>query len=340
MRDQINTLVVDDSATMRKIIRASLETDPKINVIGEAKDAPSARDVLASEKVDVLTLDVEMPGMDGIEFLEQIMRFRPLPVIMVSSHTQKGARATVEALARGAFGCVGKPSLATRHKPFADLVPLVHAAAHANIQKRSQTRMDRPCPVPNFRPNGTVLAIGASIGGVEALTEILSVFPPNCPPTLITQHMPKRYTANFADRLNRTCAPKVFEARDGMPIKPGHVYLAPGGDAHMEVDLSPALRCVLVQGPKTSGHSPSIDRLFSSCTRLGKRGLGVILTGMGKDGAQGLLEMRQAGAKTVGQSAETCVVHGIPKAASNLGAVEHQVALKNIAKHVLTKCNA
>lgn len=338
MSEQIRVLVVDDSLTMRKIIRTALEADRGILVVGEAGDAPSARNLLASRKVDVITLDVEMPVMDGLEFLERIMRYRPLPVIMVSAHTQKGARASVEALARGAFGCVGKPTLQTRNNPFFDLAPMVHAAARANLQKWGPEKKNRPCPVSDFRPNGTVLCIGASIGGVEALSEILSVFPPNCPPTLITQHMPKGFTEKFAERLDRHCAAKVQEARDGMPIKSGHVYLAPGGDAHLEIKLTPVLACRLLAGPKVTGHSPSIDRLFSSCAHMGARALGVILTGMGKDGAAGLLEMRQAGAHTVGQSADTCVVHGIAGVATRLGAVKDQVPLKGIAKHVLEKC--
>ncbi|MEL7255791.1 MAG: chemotaxis response regulator protein-glutamate methylesterase [Pseudomonadota bacterium] len=340
MSDHIKTLVVDDSPTMRRIIRASLETDPRIHVVGEAPDAPSARDLLTSEAVDVVTLDVEMPGMDGIEFLDRIMRYHPLPVIMVSTHTQKGARATVEALARGAFGCVGKPTLDTRHKPFDGLIPLIHAAADANLQNRKAPPTQHSCPVPGFKPNGKVVVIGASIGGVEALSQILAAFPENCPPTLITQHMPKGYTESFAERLDRKCAPRVQEAADGMAIKAGHVYLAPGGDRHLEVKQAPTLHCTLVRGPKVSGHSPSIDRLFSSGAALGPRGMGVILTGMGRDGAQGLLQMRQAGAHTVSQSADTCVVPGIVKAATHLGAVLNDIALHAMADHILTTCNA
>lgn len=340
MSEHIKTLIVDDSATMRRLIRAALEIDHRIDVVGEAKDAPGARDVISTQAVDVVTLDVEMPGMNGLQFLERIMRHRPMPVIMVSSHTKAGASATVEALARGAFGCVAKPSIGSDGPPFGDLIPLVHAAVRANVQRTRSDRKERPCPVAQFAPNGTILAIGASIGGVEALSEILSVFPANCPPTVITQHMPKGYTENFAERLDRNCAPTVREASDGALIKPGHVYLAPGGDQHLEIQAHPHLKCELVPGEKVSGHSPSIDRLFSSCAALQDRVLGVILTGMGRDGADGLLRMRQAGASTLGQSAKTCVVHGIAKAATELGAVQEQVDLGDMAKRILTKCSA
>ncbi|MEM7596543.1 MAG: chemotaxis response regulator protein-glutamate methylesterase [Pseudomonadota bacterium] len=340
MNDQTRVLVVDDSSTMRRLIRAVLETDPKISVVGEAQDAPSARDLISTELVDVVTLDVEMPGMNGLEFLERIMRHHPMPVIMVSQHTQSGASATVEALARGAFGCVAKPTLSSEGDPFADLVDLVHAASRANVQQQIAHPAYRPCPVPDFKPNGQIVAIGASIGGVEALSEILSVFPKNCPPTVITQHMPEGYTQNFAERLDRTCAPIVHQVTDDTPIEPGHIYLAPGGHEHMEVRLQPQLKCVLIPGEKVSGHCPSIDRMFSSCAALKDRVLGVILTGMGKDGAAGLLQMKEAGARTIGQSAETCVVHGIAKAATALGAVEEHVDLPDIAKRILQRCSA
>lgn len=340
MNEQTRVLVVDDSSTMRCLIRAALETDPQISVVGEAQDAPTARDIISAEPVDVVTLDVEMPGMNGLEFLERIMRHRPMPVIMVSQHTRSGASAAVEALARGAFGCVAKPTLSSEGAPFADLVQLVHAASRANVQKHISHPPHRPSPVADFKPNGQLVAIGASIGGVEALSEILSVFPANCPPTVITQHMPEGYTQNFAERLDRTCAPKVIQVANDTPIKPGHIYLAPGGCEHMEVRLQPHLKCVLIPGEKVSGHCPSIDRMFMSCAALGERVLGVILTGMGKDGASGLLQMREAGARTIGQSAETCVVHGIAKAATTLGAVQEHVALPDIAKRILQRCNA
>lgn len=333
-------LVVDDSSTMRRLIRAALETDPKIAVVGEAQDAPTARDLISSKPVDVVTLDVEMPGMSGLEFLERIMRHHPMPVIMVSQHTQARASATVEALARGAFGCVAKPTIASQGAPFADLVELVRAASRANIQKRISHPPYRPSPVPDFTPNGQIVAIGASIGGVEALTEILAAFPSNCPPTIITQHMPEGYTQNFAERLDRTCAPKIRHVTQDTSLETGHVYLAPGGHKHMELRCQPHLKCVLVPGEKVSGHCPSIDRLFSSCAALGNKVLGVILTGMGKDGAAGLLKMKEAGAHTIGQSEKTCVVHGIAKAATVVGAVEEQVDLPDIAKRILQRCRA
>ncbi|MEO0752909.1 MAG: chemotaxis response regulator protein-glutamate methylesterase [Pseudomonadota bacterium] len=340
MNQQTRVLVVDDSSTMRSLIRAVLETDPMIAVVGEAHDAPSARDMISTDTVDVVTLDVEMPGMNGLEFLERIMRFHPMPVIMVSQHTQSDANATVEALARGAFGCVAKPNLDTQGAPFGDLVSLVHAAARANSHGHNTRATYRSSPVAHFQPGDQIVAIGASIGGVEALSEILSVFPRNCPPTVITQHMPEGYTENFAERLDRTCAPIVQQATDNALLEAGHIYLAPGGEEHLEIRQQPQIKCILTPGEKMSGHCPSIDRLFFSCAALGARVLGVILTGMGKDGASGLLKMREAGAHTIGQSADTCVVHGIAKAATMLGAVEEQIALEDIAKRILVRCSA
>lgn len=337
MNEATRVLVVDDSRTMRRMIRAVLEADETIRVIGEAHDAASARQFISLHQVDVVTLDVEMPGVNGIEFLKRIMRHKPMPVIMVSTHTQKGAIATVEALACGAFACVAKPDMRSKGEPFDDLTKLVRAATRANVSRRPETPPNRP--MAGFQGNGRLIAIGASIGGVQALSVILSEFPINCPPTLITQHMPERYTKNFADRLDRICAPKVSEAKHGAPIKSGNIYLAPGGTQHLELGDEKDWRCALVDGPKVSGHSPSIDALFKSCARLGGRAVGVILTGMGKDGAAGLLEMRNAGASTMAQSEETCVVYGIAKAAHSFGAVEQHIALHDISKRILQKCS-
>ena len=339
MTENVKVLVVDDSQTMRRLIRAALEMDHMITVVGEAEDAPSARDFISAHKVDVVTLDIEMPGMSGLEFLRRIMRHRPMPVIMVSSLTRKGTSASVEALASGAFACVAKPDMRMRGKPFEGLTNLVRAAARANLLHGAVRRKALKPAVVNFKPNKQIVAIGASIGGVEALTVILSAFPENCPPTLITQHMPEGYTENFAERLDRMCAPKVQQAADGAPIRTGHVYLAPGGNRHLEFNQTRELTCRLVPGEKVSGHSPSIDQLFHSFAAIGARALGVILTGMGKDGASGLLEMRKAGAHTIGQTEETCVVYGIAKAAHANGAVAEQVPLDQIAKRILTHCN-
>lgn len=269
--------------------------------------------------------------MNGIEFLEKIMRLRPMPVIMVSTLTQAGAGITLRALEIGAVDCVGKPD-------FDGLVEKVKAAAGARVRA---LEVARPAQRPtDYRPGERVVAIGSSTGGVEALITVLQNFPENCPPTLITQHMPATFTKSFAERLNRLCAPRVEEAQDGAPIKIGAIYLAPGGAAHLEARGS-AQRpvCALRSADPVSGHRPSVDVLFHSVARVfGARALGVILTGMGKDGADGLLAMREAGARTLGQDEASSVVYGMPKAAFQIGAVEKQAPLSRLGPIMLDLC--
>jgi len=230
---KIRVLIVDDSATMRSLIGAVLRRDPEIEIVGTAGDPLEARTAIKALEPDVLTLDIEMPNMNGLEFLEKIMRLRPMPVVMVSTLTQRGADATLEALEIGAFDCVGKPGPdADVVTAFAELVDKVKAAAKADSGKR-------------FTPNGRMVAIGSSTGGVEALLTVLSRYPVNCPPTVITQHMPAAFTKSFADRLNRGCAAEVSEAWDGAPLQTGKVYLAPGGATHLEVAGQSSPRCTL-----------------------------------------------------------------------------------------------
>jgi two-component system chemotaxis response regulator CheB len=324
--------VVDDSLTMRGLISGVLRRDPEIEVIGSAGDPYEAREAIKQFEPDVITLDVEMPKMNGIEFLEKIMRLRPMPVIMISTLTQAGADISLQALELGAVDCVGKPH-------FEGLAEKVKAAARARIRPLSM-RMPRQARQVDYRPNGKVLAIGSSTGGVEALIAVLSGFPANCPPTLITQHMPESFTASFAERLNRLCAPQVEEAVDGAPIEPGRIYVAPGGARHLEAvgGLSP--RCRLVEGPPENGHRPSVDVLFRSVEQaFGARAVGVILTGMGRDGAKGLRQMRDAGAQTIGQDESTSIVFGMPKVAAELGAVERQLPLAEIGSAALKICS-
>lgn len=329
----VRVLIVDDSPTIRGLIRATLQRDPGIEVVGEAGDPFEAREAIKTLTPDVITLDVEMPKMTGIEFLEKIMRLRPMPVIMCSTLTQAGATISLEALEMGAFDCVGKPN-------FDDLIDKVKAAARARIRPLSQ-RTPQPRRDPAYRPSSKLLAIGSSTGGVEALCTILEGFPENCPPTLITQHMPPTFTASFAARLDRLCAPKVQEATDGAPIQPGHIYIAPGGDKHLIVKEGLQPRCMLVEGPPVSGHRPSVDMLFSSAAKAyGARAVGMILTGMGRDGAQGLKAMRDAGARTLGQDEATCVVYGMPRVAFELGAVERQAPLGSLCDAALDLCAA
>lgn len=327
---KVRVLIVDDSATIRGIISNVLGRDPDIEVVGSAGDPLEARDAIKQLNPDVITLDVEMPKMSGIEFLERIMRLRPMPVLMVSTLTQAGAATSLQALELGAIDCVGKPD-------FEGLAEKVKAAARARV--RSLAQAPRSAPIQNYRPGSKILAIGSSTGGVEALHTLLSTFPANCPPTIITQHMPPTFTASFAARLDKLCAPTVQEATDGAPIVPGRVYLAPGGSAHLEVRGGATPCCRLVEGPPVNGHRPSVDVLFHSvCRTYGRRAVGVILTGMGRDGALGLKAMRETGASTIGQDEASCVVYGMPKAAFELGAVQRQLSLGAIAGAALDSC--
>ena len=334
----IRVLVVDDSATMRAIIANTLNRDPQIQVVGQAADPLQAREAIKTLNPDVITLDVEMPRMNGLDFLERIMRLRPMPVVMVSTLTSRGAEATLRALELGAFDCVAKPS-AANPAGFERLLPMVHAAAGARLRP-VLSQASRPVPA-GFRPDGRVLAIGSSTGGVEALLAILSKFPANCPPTVITQHMPGTFTASFAQRLNRSSAARVAEASDGAPLAPGQIYLAPGGDTHLEVTGAGPWRCRLRAADTVNGHRPSVDVLFHSVAKAaGARAAGAILTGMGRDGAAGLLAMRQAGAHTLGQDEASSVVYGMPRAAFEMRAVMKQVPLGSMATEMLEICNA
>ncbi|MDE1993023.1 MAG: protein-glutamate O-methylesterase CheB [Rhizobiaceae bacterium] len=336
MSAQARVLVVDDSPTMRGLITAVLRSDPEVDVIGQAGDAMEARAAIKALNPDVLTLDIEMPNMNGLDFLEKIMTLRPMPVIMVSTMTHRGAEATLAALEIGAFDCVGKPAPG-EPRPFGDLAEKVKAAARSQRQflKPAATHVAPPA-VADFRVGRKIVAIGSSTGGVEALIAVLQKFPANCPPTVITQHMPPSFTKSFAERLNRLCAPVVQEATDGARLEIGKIYLAPGGDRHMQIANVSAPQCRLIERDPVNGHRPSVDVLFDSVAELaGRNAVGVILTGMGRDGAAGLLKMRHAGARTIGQNEKTCVVYGMPRVAYELGAVEQQFPLNAIGDEIL-----
>jgi two-component system chemotaxis response regulator CheB len=339
MSRPVRVLVVDDSPTMRGLITAALRRDPEIEVVGSAADPLEARTLIKALNPDVITLDIEMPNMNGLEFLEKIMRLRPMPVVMVSTLTQAGADITLAALEMGAVDAVGKPSAGvTAVEAFAELAVKVKTAALSRVRARGP--VEAPKVRAGYQANkDQILAIGASTGGVEALLTILSAFPANCPATVVTQHMPATFTGSFAARLDKMCAATVSEAVDGAPLTPGHIYLAPGGEAHMEVSGANP-RCRLVKGPTVSGHRPSVDVLFQSVARLRRPMTGVILTGMGRDGAQGLLEMRNAGARTLGQDEASCVVYGMPRVAFEIGAVERQLSLARLSNAILDLCAA
>ena len=347
---KIRVLIVDDSATMRSLIAAALRKDPDIDVVGQAGDPLEAREAIKALNPDVITLDVEMPNMNGLDFLEKIMRLRPTPVIMISTLTQAGADATLTALEFGAVDCVGKPvagGVGDAISAFSGLPERVKAAAGARLRplasNAGRNAPPRPVPPPTdtgFRTNGRLVAIGASTGGVEALLAVISRFPANCPPTVITQHMPGTFTRSFAERLNRSNAATVEEAYDGAPLDTGRVYVAPGGAMHLEVAGGGGLRCKLINGDPVNGHRPSVDVLFHSVAKVvGGKAVGAILTGMGRDGAKGLLAMRQAGAMTIAQDEGSCVVYGMPKVAMEIGGAQKQLSLERIGSAILSSCN-
>ncbi len=335
----IRVLVVDDSATMRGLISNTLNQDPGIEVVGTAADPLEAREAIKALNPHVITLDVEMPNMNGLDFLEKLMRLRPTPVVMVSTLTVRGAEATLTALELGAVDCLAKPATGGPNA-FDELAEKVKLAAQSRPRARPAAREAAARPTKAYAPDGRILAIGSSTGGVEALMTIVAHLPENCPPTVITQHMPATFTRSFADRLNRACAAEVAEAYDGAPLSPGRVYLAPGGEAHLSIEGAAQLRCRVSPGDLVCGHRPSVDVLFSSVARTARsRAVGVILTGMGRDGAQGLLAMREAGAGTLGQDEATSVVYGMPKSAHEAGAVGRQLPLEKIGPEILKMTN-
>ena len=337
----VRTLIVDDSAAIRATLAHIFSSDPEIEVVGMAPEPHTARAMIKELNPDVITLDVEMPGMDGLSFLERIMRLRPMPVVMCSSLTAAGAEVTVEALRLGAVDCIAKPTGGP-----AELAS--SAAWLCRTVKNAGRSSVRPAPAPVAPKRGSddsaipfrdiVIAIGASTGGVEALFHLLSAFPENCPPTLIVQHMPEAFTSSFADRLNRACPPHVVEARDAQPIAPGTVYIAPGGTHHMTLHGGLGGRIRLIESDPVGGHRPAVDMLFRSVVNSGAPAVGAIMTGMGADGAQGLLEMRRSGAETFGQSRDSCVVWGMPRAAMELGAVSKEISLSGMAGAILSAC--
>ena len=339
----VRTLIVDDSPTMRAVIARNLSQSPDIEVVGAADGVTSAREMIKALNPDVITLDVEMPGMNGLDFLDKIMRLRPMPVVMLSTLTSRGADASIRALELGAFECVAKNpnGLEIRDNPGEPtLIDIVRAAARRGHKPRQESIAPKP-PATYVARADAVIAIGSSTGGVEALIEVLRGFPADCPPTVIVQHMPATFTTTFAARLDRLSLPTVLEARSGVPLQRGHVYLAPGGSHHLEVIGTSDLRCRLVADDPTSGHRPSVDRLFTSIAKtVGASAAGAILTGMGRDGAAGLKLMRDTGAFTIGQDEASCVVYGMPQAAHQIGACEVQLPLNKVAGRLLRECRA
>ncbi|MGK7344929.1 MAG: protein-glutamate methylesterase/protein-glutamine glutaminase [Candidatus Nitrospinota bacterium M3_3B_026] len=349
MRKKIRVLVVDDSSLVRNILEKGLSADPDIEVVGVAPDPYIARDKIVQLSPDVLTLDVEMPRMDGVEFLRRLMPQYPLPVVMVSALTQKGKRITIEALEAGAVDFVTKPSTDVARGLSAmldDLREKVKAASKANVSSwRKAERARQPGVISGTRAlaesTDKVIAIGASTGGTEAIKRVLARFPRNTPGVVIVQHMPAGFTRTFAERLNAQCAMEVSEAADGERVLAGKALVAPG-DRHMMVERSGGIYRVRVKdGEKVSGHRPSVDMLMGSLAKsAGPNAVGVILTGMGADGAQGLLAMRRAGARTIAQDKDSCIVFGMPKVAHDVGGAERLLPLDAIAQEVIKLISA
>lgn len=337
----VRVLIVDDSKTIQRLLTAILSRDPEISVVGTAPEPAIARQMIKDLNPDVLLLDVEMPNMSGLEFLEKIMRLRPMPVIMVSTLTERGASVTLEALELGAVDYFPKAALTipeNREEAAAELIAKIRIAATAKVHALTGHGV-RPA-ASGYVPGKRIVAIGASTGGVEAICEVLQHFPENCPPTVITQHMPHGFTSMFAARLNRMYRPIVTEATDGAKLEVGRIYIAPGGEAHLTIAGDGPAKCRLVAGEKTSGHRPSVDVLFESVVAAKVPALGVILTGMGRDGASGLKTLRDSGAPTIGQDASSSTIYGMPRVAMEEGAVERQLPLSAIGEEILRLCAA
>lgn len=339
----IRVLIVEDSVLFRELLVQCLNSEEGIEVVGTAADPFEARDMLQKNPVDVMTLDVEMPKMGGIEFLRKLMPQLPLPVVVVSSLSDK----VFDALNAGAVDFVAKPSCANR-KQLEDFIrnellvkiKIASIAKIGSIKKNVLQSSPSSLTVRN-KDKDLIVAIGASTGGTEAIATVLKEFNPDIPGVVIVQHMPQGFTAMYAKRLNDQCKIVVKEAKSGDIVRPGQALLAPGGDSHMElVKVGDTYQVVLKKAPKVNGHCPSVEVLFNSVAKAaGNRAVGIILTGMGGDGGKGLLEMRNAGAQTIGQDESTCVVYGMPKVAYDCGAVMYQEKLQDIAKKTYSVLN-
>ena len=356
---RIRVLIVDDSALVRSLLSDILTSDPSIEVVGVASDAHVAREKIKALNPDVLTLDVEMPKMDGITFLKNLMRLRPMPVVMVSSLTERGADVTLDALALGAVDYLSKPKidLAATLKDYGEeLVEKIKIASKASVRALDPRRaavigaraahntdavLPKAGPPRHLRTTDRIIAIGASTGGTEAIKEVLTHLPPDSPGVVIAQHIPKAFSTPFARRMNDCSQVTVYEAEDGQQVMAGHAYIAPGDRHLMVVRDGARYVCKLDDGVPVNRHKPSVDVLFRSVAQnAGRNAIGVILTGMGKDGAKGLKEMLDAGSQTIAQDEATSVVWGMPGEAVALGAAQHVLPLDNVANRILSLADA
>ncbi|WP_336766620.1 chemotaxis response regulator protein-glutamate methylesterase [Pantoea dispersa] len=341
---KITVMCVDDSALMRQLMTEIINSHPDMEMVATAPDPLVARDLIKQYNPQVLTLDVEMPRMDGLDFLEKLMRLRPMPVVMVSSLTGKGSEVTLRALELGAVDFVTKPQLGIREGMLAYsqmIADKIRAAARAKLHARAATPQPVMLKAGPLLSSEKLIAIGSSTGGTEAIRHVLQPLPATSPALLITQHMPPGFTRSFAERLNKLCQITVKEAEDGERILPAHAYIAPGA-MHMELARSGANYVVkLNDGPPVNRHKPSVDVLFRSvAVNAGRNAVGVILTGMGNDGAAGMLEMHRAGAWTIAQDEASCVVFGMPREAIAMGGTSEVVDLGHISQHMLAKISA
>jgi two-component system, chemotaxis family, protein-glutamate methylesterase/glutaminase len=357
MSKKIRVVVVDDSAVMRQLLTEILNSDPDIEVVGTAPDPYVARDKIKILNPDVLTLDVEMPRMDGLAFLRNLMRLRPMPVVMCSSLTQKGAAVALDALALGAIDFVAKPAIDVAHgirESAQEIISKVKMASRAQVRPLVEApplsvadRHDADVVLPkrsapkHFATTDRIVAIGASTGGTEAIKEVLMHLPSDIPGIVIAQHIPKAFSGPFALRMDASSVLNVCEARDGQPILAGHVYIAPGDQHLLVVRDGARYQCRLSDGDLVNRHRPSVDVLFRSVAQsAGRNSIGVMLTGMGRDGAEGMKEMREAGASTIAQDENSSVVWGMPGAAWQIGAVQSLHPLTQIAARIVDLAGA
>lgn len=332
----IKVLIVDDSALIRSLLSEIIRSEPEFVLVGAAPDAYLAKDLVNQYQPDVITLDVEMPKVDGLTFLDRLMKARPTPVVMISTLTERGADVTLRALELGAVDFIAKPRIdvaAGIESYRQEIISKIKNAAQAKVGNRPVSSVKPVKTNHGFNVSEKILAIGASTGGTEAIKTLLLALPLDCPGVLITQHMPAGFTKTFAERLNKLCPHTVKEAEENDRVLPGHIYIAPGS-LHLELVRSGAdFRLKLTDHDKVSGHKPSVDVLFRSVARAaGPNAVAAILTGMGKDGALGIQEIHNAGGYTIAQDEESCVVFGMPKEAINTGAVDKVCSLSDIAQ--------